>query len=106
MKSRRSAQSNNSNDLLGNTLMNINLNFSKIKVDREKFRILQHTGYVYDSLDDEEYEDAIDINNYYISPESIYLYIFDTAIIIFSIYNIFYLPYYLAQDSFLILIFY
>ena len=35
---------------------------------------------------DEEYEDAIDINNYYISPESIYLYIFDTAIIIFSIY--------------------
>lgn len=102
MKSRRSAQSNNSNDLLGNTLMNINLNFSKIKVDREKFRILQHTGYVYDSLDDEEYEDAIDINNYYISPESIYLYIFDTAIIIFSIYNIFYLPYYLAQDSFLI----
>ena len=102
MKSRRSAQSNNSNDLLGNTLMNINLNISKIKVDKEKFRILQHTGYVYDSLDDEEYEDAIDINNYYISPESIYLYIFDTVIIIFSIYNIFYLPYYLAQDSFLI----
>ena len=103
MKMRRSNQSNNSNDLLGNgTLININLNDSKIKVDKEKFRILQHTGYVYDSLDDEEFEDAIDINNYYISPDSIYLYIFDSVIVILSIYNIFYLPYYLAQDSFLI----
>jgi len=101
MKSRRSIQSNNSNDLLGNNTF-INLNISKIKVDKEKFRILQHTGYVYDSLDDEEYEDAIDINNYYISPDSIYLYIFDSFIIIFSIYIIFYMPYYLAHDSFLI----
>jgi hypothetical protein len=85
------------------TLININLTDLNLndKIDKEKFRILQHTGYVYDSLDDEEVEDAIDINNYYISPDSIFLYIFDSFIAISSFYIIFYLPLYLAQDSFI-----
>ena len=74
-----------------------------IKFDKEKFRFLQHTGYVYDSLDDEEVEDAIDINYYYISPDSIFIYIFDTIIAILSFYCIYYFPYYLAHDSFYIL---
>ena len=85
------------------TLININLDDLNLndKIDREKFRILQHTGYVYDSLDDEEVEDAIDINNYYISPDSVFIYIFDSFIAISSFYIIFFLPLYLAHDTFI-----
>ena len=70
------------------------------KSDKEKFRTLQHSGYVYDSLDDEEVEDAIDINYYYIKPDSIFIYFFDSLIAILSFYCLFYLPFYLAYDSF------
>ena len=71
-----------------------------IKYNKEKFRFLQHTGYVYDSLDDEEIEDAIDINYYYINPDSIFIYIFDSIIAILSFYCLYYFPFYLAHDSF------
>ena len=76
---------------------------NNMKIDKEKFRFLQHTGYVYDSLDDEEAEDAIDINYYYISPDSVYIYIFDSIIALLSFYCLFYFPYYLAHDYFFIL---
>ena len=85
-------------------LMNINvteININNgIKIDKERFRILQHTGYVYDSLDDEEIEDAIEINNYYINPDSTFIYIFDSIIAFLSFFIIFYSPLYLAHDSF------
>ena len=87
------------------TLMNVNiteLNLKdSVKFDKERFRLLQHTGYVYDSLDDEEAEDAIDINHYYIHPDSFLIYIFDSIIAILTFYALFYLPYYLAHDPFL-----
>ena len=89
------------------TLINANLSMSEInlnnniRIDKEKFRSLQHTGYVYDSLDDEEIEDAIEINNYYINPDSSFIYIFDSIIALLSFYILFFLPYYLAHDSFL-----
>ena len=88
---------------LKNVLTSDNENKSKdiIKYDKEKFRLLQHTGYVYDSLDDEEVLDAVDINNFYINPDSIYIFIFDSIIIILSFYCLFYFPYYLAHDSFI-----
>jgi len=86
-----------------NTLINVNveeLNMNQnLKIDKEKFRLLQHTGYVYDSLDDEEVEDAIDINHYYIKPDSFFIYFFDSIIAISSIYILIFLPYYLAHDS-------
>ena len=96
----------NSMSKFEDTLINVNiedLNLkNNIKLNKEKFRLLQHTGYVYDSLDDEEVEDAIDINHYYIKPDSIFIYIFDSIIALFSFYCLFYFPYYLAHDSFLI----
>ena len=106
----RHKKSNNDNSDLKekfeDTLLNINmtdLNLKdNIKFDKEKFRFLQHTGYVYDSLDDEEIEDAIEINHCYISPDSIFIYIFDSLIAIISFYCLYYFPYYLAHDSFLI----
>ena len=88
-----------------NTLININVNLEELnmnqnlKIDKEKFRLLQHTGYVYDSLDDEEVEDAIDINLYYIKPDSFFIYFFDSIIVISTFYLLFFLPYYLAHDS-------
>ena len=109
-KKQSNINNNNSNsffkDKFDETLMNVNivdLNLKdNIKYDKEKFRFLQHTGYVYDSLDDEEIEDAIDINYYYIRPDSIFIYIFDTIIAILSFYCLYYYPYYLAHDSFLV----
>ena len=88
-----------------NTLININVDLEELnmnqnlKIDKEKFRLLQHTGYVYDSLDDEEVEDAIDINLYYIKPDSFFIYFFDSIIVISSFYILIFLPYYLAHDS-------
>ena len=87
-------------NLLNINIKDLNLK-DNIKLDKEKFRLLQHTGYVYDSLDDEEAEDAIEINYYYINPDSIFIYIFDSIIAILSFYCVFYIPYYLAHDSFL-----
>ena len=94
----------NSNSSRKSSLINLNANnISKsiIKLDKEKFRLLQHTGYVYDSLDDEEIEDAIDINHYYLHPDSFYIYFFDSIIVILSLFCLIYLPYYLAHDTFL-----
>ena len=95
------------NNFSGKKNLYLNLNLSNIniknniKYDKEKFRLLQHTGYVYDSLDDEEIEDAIDINYYYIKPDSIFIYIFDSIIALTSFFCLFYMPYYLAHDSFI-----
>ena len=99
----------NNNTIINNKNISTSMDYSNIesnpkeniKFNKERFRLLQHTGYVYDSLDDEEVEDAIDINYYYISPDSIYIYIFDSIIAIFSFYCLYYLPYYLAHDSFI-----
>ena len=74
----------------------------KHKKNKDKYRVLIRKTYVYDSLDDEEVEDAIDIYYYYIEPDSIFIYIFDSIIAIFSFYCLYYFPYYLAHDSFFI----
>ena len=105
MKNRKFIKQSFSKQFDEGTLININLTDLNLndKIDKEKFRILQHTGYVYDSLDDEEVEDAIDINIYYISPDSLFIYFFDSIIAISSFYIIFYLPIYLAQQYYLLL---
>jgi len=102
MKNKNSSNTSGKNTLLNAKFNNKEFNSSqKIIFNKEKFRLLQHTGYVYDSLDDEEVEDAININNYYINPNSIYIFIFDSIITIISFYCLFYFPYYLAHDSFI-----
>ena len=105
MRNKKNNKPSFSNSNFEDTLLNINitdLNLkSSLKFEKERFRALQHTGYVYDSLDDEEAEDAIDIHSYYIRPDSIFIYIFDSIIVTLSFYCLFYLPFYLAHDSFL-----
>ena len=109
LKKKKSINNNNNlffKDKFDETLLNINLKDlnlkDNIKYDKEKFRFLKYTGYVYDSLDDEEIEDQIDFNYYYIKPDSIFIYIFDVIIAILSFYWLYYYLYYLAYNSFLV----
>jgi sulfur transfer protein SufE len=57
------------------SLKSLRSNISKTFNKEKKFRCLLSKGYVYDSLDDEEESDQEDINNCYLEPNSIFLYI-------------------------------
>ena len=62
----------------------------------EKYRILTHKGIVYDSLDDEEFEDQEDINSLYLDPNSIFSITFDSLLFIVTILSLCEVPLYLA----------
>ena len=62
----------------------------------EKYRILTHKGIVYDSLDDEEFEDQEDINSLYLDPNSIFSITFDSLLFIVTILSLYEVPLYLA----------
>ena len=64
----------------------------------EKYRILTHKGIVYDSLDDEEFEDQEDINSLYLDPNSIFSIIFDSLLFIVTILSFCEVPLYLALN--------
>ena len=64
----------------------------------EKYRKLNKVKGVFDSFDDEEYEDEIDID-YYISPSSYYIKIFDSLIFISSIFYLIFIPYYFSVNK-------
>ena len=70
------------------------------KYNKEKnYRCLLFKGNVYDSLnDDEESEVEIDENFCYLEPNSNFLYIFDSIILISSLIILLYLPYSLAKN--------
>ena len=70
------------------------------KYNKEKnFRCLLFKGSVYDSLnDDEESEQEIDEEFCYLEPDSTFLYILDTIILISSLIILLYLPYYLSKN--------
>lgn len=63
----------------------------------EKYRILTHKKIVYDSLDDDEFEDEIN-DFFYISPESNFALIFDGIMFLVTLYSMFSIPYYLAHS--------
>ena len=70
-----------------------------IFIDKEKFRILIHKKLVYDSLDDEELmEDAV-IDNFYFMPNSTFIIIIDTLILIFTFCIMLYKPLYLVLNN-------
>ena len=64
----------------------------------EKYRKLLHKGALYDSLDDEEFEDEEDINKYYIDPNSYFCFCFDSISFIFNIFTFVEIPFYLAMN--------
>ena len=64
----------------------------------EKCRVLSHKPMIYDSLDDEEFEDEEEINNIYLEPNSTLNIIIDTILFIVTIYSLFEIPLYLAKN--------
>ena len=81
--------------LLNNKL---NMSSNNKKKKKEKFRILMKKKDVYDSFDDEEYkEEEID---YYISPFSWYIKIFDLLIFFSSVIYFIFIPYFLSKNNF------
>ena len=68
-------------------------------IDKEKFRFLSHKKLVYDSLDDEELiEDAV-TENFYIMPNSYFIIIIDTMVLIFTFWSMVYKPLYLVLNN-------
>ena len=62
----------------------------------EKYRILTHKPNLYDSLDDEEFDDEEELNKIYLDPNSNFNIIFDFILFIFNLFSLFYIPLYLA----------
>ena len=65
---------------------------------QEKYRKLKHKKCVYDSIDDEEYDD--EVIDFYLAPNSLYLIIMDTLIFLSSIFYFTFLPYLLSTNYF------
>ena len=70
--------------------------FSKLKkkTKKEKFRVLTKKKIVYDSFDSEEIEE---LEQFFISPNNKIILIIDSLIIISTIFNIIYTPFYLSN---------
>ena len=80
-----------------NVLNNDNLKRENVEY-YEKYRFLIHKQCIYDSIDDEEFEDEEEINNYYIEPNSFFSIIFDLVIFSMSIISLIEVPFYLAMN--------
>ena len=63
-----------------------------------KYRVLTHKPIVYDSLDDEEFEDEEEIKTLYLDPNSSFTIIFDLILFTFNIISLFQSPLYLAMN--------
>ena len=72
-------------------------NTSQKDIILEKYRILTHKKMVYDSLDDDEFDDEIN-DFFYISPESNFSLIFDGILLLVTLYSMLSIPYYLAHS--------
>ena len=68
---------------------------------KDKFRLLKRKKKIYDSFDDEEYIDQ-DID-FYISPESLYVKIFDSLLFVASMIYFIFMPYFLSKNCFFII---
>ena len=63
---------------------------------QKKYRKLYLSRNLYDSLDDEEVEDEEKIYQFYISPNSLTVYILDFFVLISSFIELYYLPIYIS----------
>ena len=86
---------NNSNSL--NNKLNSSVNSKKISYD--KFRYLIRKKEIYDSIDDEEYND--EEVDYYISPDNLFIKIFDSLLFISSLIYFIFVPYFLSKNYFI-----
>ena len=66
---------------------------------KDKFRSLIKRKELYDSFDDEEYED--EEISFYISPDSLYIKIFDSILFLASMIYFIFVPYFLSKNYFI-----
>ena len=64
---------------------------------KEKYRKLKRIKEIYDSFDDEEYEEDNE-NDYYISPTSYFIKIFDWILFLCSMFYLICVPYYFSEN--------
>jgi hypothetical protein len=82
-----------------NDVLNNSNESNKHHKNKDKFRFLMKRKDVYDSFDDEEYKDEeID---YYISPYTWYIKIFDILLFISSLIYFIFIPYFLSTNFFI-----
>ena len=77
------------------TNINNEIKLAKAK-EENKNRYIIRKNCLYDSFDDEEYND--EFIDYYISPNSIYIKLFDILIFISSTYTFIFVPYFLSRN--------
>ena len=65
----------------------------------QKYRRIIHRKNIYDSLDDEEFEDAEDINSIYLHPNSNFVLFFDSLLILSGTISFVSTPLYLAKTN-------
>ena len=70
-------------------------NEEKENIEKDRLRVLQRMGNVYDSLDEED----ITISTTYIHPDLFFLKIIDFLVFIFSIFNLIYVPFFLGLKT-------
>ena len=63
-----------------------------------KYRIMRRIAILYDSLDDDEGEDAEEINHLFIHPNSRFILIFDSLLILSACVSFMIVPFYLAKS--------
>ena len=82
-------------NLIINTDTKENLTSNR-KQDNEQYRYMERKLCLYDSIDDEEYND--ELIDYYISPDSLYIILFDIIMIISSMFYFVIVPYFLSTN--------
>ena len=75
------------------------INNNEIRDKRqEKYRKLKHKKCLYDSIDDEEYDD--EVIGFYLAPNSLYIIMFDILMLLSSMFYFIFLPYLLSINYF------
>ena len=72
--------------------------FKNKTIIEDKYRILSHGCLIIDSNDDNESDEELDSNEYYINPETNIFFIYDFIIALGVFYSLLYLPYELANS--------
>ena len=95
----------NQNQSMHININNISMNkfISNSKKSNEfenKYRLISRKKELYDSLEDEEVIEKLEEENYYISPETYKIFIFDILILLCILFCCFYYPIYIAQSLF------
>ena len=82
---------------INNSIKDLSEQKSKKKIYNLNYRMMRRKPILYDSLDDEECEDAEEINHLFIHPNSKFILIFDSLLALSALISFIIVPFYLAQ---------